>query len=431
MDRRLIGNGTCAPRIPREVAALIAALQMKGAVTDGLVELKDHEWDSLLRFCDPAHLTLPLLQVESSDFPSWVVDRLRGNAADNTARFERVKSTYLEVAAAFEKAGVEYVVLKGFTQAPEYVANPRLRQQSDLDLYLPKEMMSPAKAALEGIGYRPEQTQDYSLADHLPAMVRHGSWKWRGNPFDPDMPLSIELHFCLWNEAVSGFPVPELNRFRDRRITRSIEDISFPALDPVDHLGYFAVHILRDLLHADWIIHRVRELAVFLHKHAEDDKFWRDWREAHSSSFRALQAIAFSHARAWFSCDVHPDVQCQIAALPPLHREWLKRFTGSALEGMFRRNKDRVWLHASLVKPTRKRLELIWRTILPTRVSPVAGPAVRIRKQRLKESGISNAYVRYLAYIVDRTIAHLRPLPTLMWHGAALWLSQYHPKKQS
>src|ERR1700722_8171285 len=109
MHRHPIGDGRCAPRIPREVAALIAALQLKGGNAEALGELEQREWESLLRFCDLAHLTLLLSQVEAGDSPSWVVERLERNVADNAARFERIKATYQEAASAFDRAGVEYV----------------------------------------------------------------------------------------------------------------------------------------------------------------------------------------------------------------------------------------------------------------------------------------------------------------------------------
>jgi hypothetical protein len=423
----------CAPHIPREVAALIAALQLKGATTESLLELKDHEWESLLKFCDPAHLTLPLAKVAVNGFPSWVAERLKKNVADNAARFERVKTTYQEAAVALDRAGVKYVLLKGFTQVPDYVRDTRLRVQSDLDLYCPKEMGSRAREALMQIGYRLEQTVDYSRADHLPTMIRPGNWQWHGNAFDPDMPLSIEVHFCLWNDAVLGFPVPEIDRFWDRRVARSLEGMSFPDLHPVDHLGYLALHILRGLLNGDWVIHHVHEIATFLHTHAEDGVFWKTWKEMHSQSLRALECVAFFHARCWFCCDIHSDVQSEILAMPPVHQDWLELFTGAALESMFRKNKDRVWLHASLVGPTRKKLELIAKTILPPRISRIPSiddQAVRIKNRQVKESNISNKYVQYATYVFGLAITHLVTVPVLLLHGLTLWLSQYQPRKQ-
>ena len=184
MRAHTLGNGMCAPRIPREVAALIAALQLKGGNAEALGKLEKSEWESLLRFSDLAHLTLLLSKVEPIGFPSWVVERLKRNAVDNAARFERFKATYQEAADALDQAGVEYMLLKGFTQAPEYVGDARLRMQSDLDFYCPKEMISRAEAALMFIGYQPEDTVDYSRADHRPSMIRRRGWQWRGNALD-------------------------------------------------------------------------------------------------------------------------------------------------------------------------------------------------------------------------------------------------------
>lgn len=434
MRRRPIGNGMCAPRIPREVAALIAALQVKGATTEGLLELEEQEWKSLLKFCEPAHLTLPLAQVAMSSVPPWVAERLKKNLTDNAARFAHVGVAYNEAAAILDQTGVEYVVLKGFTQAPDYVSDARLRMQSDLDLYCPRELISRAQEALMTIGYRSEQTIDYSRADHLPTMIRWGDWQWRGNAFDPEMPLSVELHFCLWNSSVAGFNVPEIELFWEHRIRRSLGALLFPDLNPIDHLGYFALHILRELLAGDWIVHHVHELANFLHKRAKDDAFWRTWSEMHSPSLRSLQAIAFFHARCWFCCDVHSAVQEQIATLPSLHKEWLERFSGSALENMFRKNKDRAWLHASLVKPTGKKLGVIWHSVMPVRVSSIPSldaQVVNIRNRQLKQSVPSNKYIRYAAYVVDRAVGHIRPIPALMLHGLGLWLSSRRSGKQA
>src|SRR6478672_11716439 len=143
-----IGNGTVSPRIPREVAALLDALQLEGSNTDALLALDDVDWQRLLEFCDLAHLALPLSQVNTAGFPDWVVARLQQNVRDNAARFERVKAAYIEASTAMGRAGVSHVVLKGFAQVPDYVKEARLRSQSDIDVFCPKECLEKAQAAL-------------------------------------------------------------------------------------------------------------------------------------------------------------------------------------------------------------------------------------------------------------------------------------------
>jgi hypothetical protein len=218
-----IGNGTVSPRIPREVAALLDALQMEGSNTEALLALDDAGWHRLLEFCDLALLALSLSQVDTAGLPQWVVRRLEQNVADSARRSERVKAAYVEAATAMGRAGVSHVVLKGFAQVPDYVPESRFRTQSDIDIYCPRQHIEKAQAALMKIGYQPDGAVDVN-ADHLPGLSRLGQWKWRGNAYDPEMPPGFELHFCLWNAGVSHIEVPEVERFWERRIPRRLGD---------------------------------------------------------------------------------------------------------------------------------------------------------------------------------------------------------------
>ena len=293
-----------ASRIPYEVTAVLAALQLGDPDTTRLKTLRDREWSRLLEFCHASHLTLLVAQLPTDGFPDWVVARLRANLSDNALRFEKIKAIYREAANALGDARVEHIVIKGFTQAPDYVAGPRLRSQSDLDIFCPPDRIDDARAALVAIGYRSYEA-DMVFADHTAALVRLGNWKWRGNPFDPEMPLGIELHFCLWNERVSLIRIPEVKLFWERRVMRVVDGLSFPCLCPADHLGYLALHILRNIFLPDWIVHHVRELAIFLDAHADNDAFWQSWCELHGPSLRSIEAIAFYYARDWFGCRLH------------------------------------------------------------------------------------------------------------------------------
>jgi hypothetical protein len=419
-----IGVRALNPRIPREVAALMLALQLRSSSRVPLRDLTDAEWESLLQFCDVAHLTLSLAQLERDGFPSWVAEHLEINLRDNAARFDRVKATYREAAAALDKAQVECIVLKGFAQAPDYVNDPRLRMQSDLDLYCPQHMIQGAQAALQSIGYEPEETLDYSRADHLPSMIRPGDWQWRGNPFDPDMPLSIELHFTLWNESVSFLPVPEVDSFWERRTKRVIDGVAFPALSSVDHLGYLAIHILRNLIAGDWVLHHIHELATFLHAHADDDMFWKAWKETHSSSLRAMETIALCLARSWFSCDVHEELEREIICLPVGLTMWLQRFPASSIEGMFRQNKDWVWLHFALLKSRTKKRQLLRRALIPRRIPRRNEPVVRLENRQPRRFRIAHPSGRYISYLASRLTAHAHVVPATLFRGLGWWLSQ-------
>jgi hypothetical protein len=409
---------------PREVTALLSALQLQKPDMAPLQALGDHEWRSLLSFCEISHMTLVMALLPSEGLPEWVVDRLTRNLADNALRYERVKTLYREAAGALAKAGVEHIVIKGFTQAPEYVAKPDFRRQSDLDLFCQPRDIEAAYAALEAIGYEPDDKSNISYADHVPALVRLGNWQGSSNPFDPEMPYGVELHYCLWNDDVSFIRIPDVNLFWERRTTRQIGDLSFPCLNSVDHLGYLALHILRNIFLRDWAIRHVCELATFLHSHANDDAFWQSWCEIHSPSMRSLQAIAFYHAHIWFGCQLHRQIVHTIAGLPPAQRSWLRRFSSSGLEIMFRENKDSLWLQLSLLSSRAKKWQVARRTLIPSRVGSVSSLVVRMRNKRLMRLDAEHPWRQYVRYLLSRSVSHGRADLTVLARGLRWYLSR-------
>lgn len=397
------------PRIPFEVRALLSALQLSEPDATLLHNLSNQEWTSLLAFSDLAHLTLQIAQLPMNGFPDWVVKRLGTNLADNAQRFERIKATYREAAEALDRAGVEHIVIKGFTQAADYVADPRFRAQSDIDIFCPTASIDVAYTAMESIGYkRSDVKMDYSRTDHAEPLVRPGGWRWRGNPFDPQMPLGIELHHCLWNERVSHIRIPEAGHFWERRTTRTVAGLSFPCLSSVDHLGYFTLHILRNLLFADWIVHHVRELAVLLHSRADDELYWQIWNDTHSPSLRSFEAIAFYYACSWFDCRLHPLAAHEIESLPVTRLRWMNCFSGSALELMFRDNKDSLWLHLGFLSSRRDKWMTLKRRLIPTRIPSIDSPAVRERNRRVLQSCNKPLWRRYIDYLFSRSAFHGR-----------------------
>lgn len=412
-------------RIPSEVKALLFALQLRDPDLSQLMRLDDDGWTKLLSYCDVAHLTLTVAQLPAGCMPHWVAKRLNGNLADNALRFERVKATYREARAALDRASVEHLVIKGFAQSPDYVADPRLRAQSDIDVLCLPKCIETASKALQSIGYRPSDAEpSYVLADHAPTLVRIGNWTWRGNSFDPEMPLSLELHFCLWNEPVSQTPMPEVRAFWERRSHRELDGLVFPSLSGADQLAYMTLHILRNLFLRAWIIHHVRELAVFLNNHADDDAFWHSWSKIHSSRMRSIQAIAFYYARAWFNCRLHPMAAHEIDTLPANRRSWLDCFCGSALESMFRLNKDFMWLQLTLVPTMAGKWKILRRAFFPARIARIGVLPIRIENRRIVPSRAASHWQQYIAYLYSRTFAYARSNMATLARGFGWYVSR-------
>ncbi len=417
-----IGNGTVSPRIPREVAALLEALQMEGSNAEALLAMDEGDWRRLLEFCDIAHLTLPLAQMDMEGFPDWVVRRLEQNVADNGRRFERVSAAYSEAAAAMDGAGVAHVVLKGFSQVPDYISDPRYRAQSDIDIYCPQGHLATAQLALMNLGYSPvEEIDDH--ADHLPAMSRLGVWQWRGNAYDPEMPPGIELHYCLWNARNSLIDLPEVDHFWERRMMRRLGKMEFCALHPVDQLGFLALHIVRGVLTGDWVVHHVYELALFLHTRTRDVEFWSQWYETHSANLRRMEALAFGLAQIWFSCALPEVVRLEVDRIPPGQKRWLGRFGGAPLEVMFRHNKDGRLLQLLLTNSRTSRQSVLRKVMIPSQLPGPNAKEVRMRYRRARAATSNNRFIDYVEFLGSKLIANAAANIAFLFHGISLWVS--------
>ncbi len=327
---------------------------------------------------------------------------------------------------AFEDIQVEYLVIKGFAQYPGYVKDPRLRMQSDIDIYCPSESIFRARDQLLSLGYHPLKGLEQLPVDHLPAMNRKTGWEWRGNAFDPEMPPSVELHFCLWNEATARFASLGLEDFWPRRVARQLDDFSFPGLHPVDNLGFSALHALRDLLSGDWVLHRIYEMARFLHTSAKDKAFWTEWKETHSDSLRSREAISFRLARDWFACDLSEEVEAEVRNLSPGVQQWFHAFSRGPLEGMFHTNKDGVWLHVALLESSRDKRAVLRNALMPMRIPTVGAPGQDTTRQGLRKRfwpSPSHRYTHYFFYVTSRLAYHARTLAPTLLRGARWWLA--------
>jgi len=274
------------------------------------------------------------------------------------------RKVYEEVAGALAAGGVEFAVLKGFSHWPGYALDPRHRPQYDLDLLCPQGQLSAARDAVASLGYKPLSGFDGLPIDHLPAMIRNRGWRWRGDYFDTEMPLGVELHFRLWDYETERIRAPGVESFWERRVERRVEEFRFPALDPIDTVAYAALHTVRHLLRGDIRLFHAYELAHFLESSSRDSAFWTRWRSTHPDSLRALQSLSFRLAREWFGCQVASEVKDEIDRLPEPVRRWFGLFATAPLAPP---NKNELWLHLSLLESTADRRAVIARRLFPRR----------------------------------------------------------------
>jgi MFS family permease len=412
--------------IPRNVSAALAALKFSGARREALQTLNDAEWKDLLWFSDRMQLTIPLWRVCGRDLPGWVRSRIDRNLADNTERFEHIKVAYSNLASALNDARAEHLVLQGFAQWPGFAEHPRFRWQSDIDLYCPPESILRARDALSTLGYEPVRGSEHLASDHLPSMVLKKGREWPGNFQGPKIPVCCELHSCFWDENTARFGPKSLEKFWFRRIERQLDNLRFPGLNLADNLGHSALHLLRDLLRDRLSWHQVYELARFLDTHAEDEPFWKNWRESHDDSLRRFEAISFRLAFESFACHLSEEVQKEVDRLPATTQAWFEEFADSPLASCFRPNKKALWLHLTLVESSRDKRSVLFQGLLANPILAAEAACVpdRTGDEQTSELRPLRKEVRNFASFTSRVAYHAYSLPSTLWHGARWWWSR-------
>jgi predicted MFS family arabinose efflux permease len=399
--------------LPPHVTAVMEALSFGDSRRDGLRSMADLEWKHILSHWGFVRLTLPLRHRFGDDLPLWVREQIDRNIEDNTERFRRIQMAYGEIAAALCEAGVEHVVLKGFAQWPATMESPRVRAQSDIDLYCPPESIFRARDVLVGLGYESDQGGEHQDTDHLPAMSRKSDYQWRGNHFDPGLPAGVDLHFRLWNKSLTRLDPKGLDDFWGRRVERQIGDFCFPALHQADSLAYAGLHALRHLLLGGLLPYHVYEIAWFLHASADHGDFWREWREQHDDSLRPLEAVSFLLAKDWFNCRLPQEADEEAVRLPAAVRQWFEDSGHCAVADLIRPNKDALWLHLSLLASVSDKRSVFFSRLFPTPVPPMQAVArwpLRI-------------YRKFSLHAISRVSYHLRLLPSTLWDGLRWWWS--------
>jgi hypothetical protein len=386
------------PGLPAGAAAVLAALHLAEPRPEALTCLNDGERAAALDFCHHAGLTLLV--------PDVLPAATARDAANNLLRLRVLDTTYRWLAGL----PVEFVALKGITQCPLFGIRPQDRAQSDIDLYCPRETVAIARDALMAAGYLPIAGLEAFPTDHLPAMMRPTSWQWRGDFFDPEMPLAIELHFQFWNPRLERLAAEGVDAFWTRRVRRTVGGADLAVLSPVDAVAYAALHLLKHVLHGDTRPFHVYEIASFLQGHAEDETFWTDWRGLHSDTLRRLQTVGFLLAEAWFGCRLAPAVREEAERLPGATRVWFEEFATSPAVQRFRANKDELWLHLSLLGSKLDKLRVARRRLIPANLPPPA---------RATSTASSSAV--YAAWFAGRLRHHTISLGTTLTSGARWW----------
>jgi predicted MFS family arabinose efflux permease len=378
---------------------VLAALHLTDPQTEALRQLSESDWRAALEFSDRARLTLVLREMARDAMPRWVRDRVDENAANWLIRRQSIEDLYRRIHGLLTCHGLEFVALKGVTHTE--VAG---RVQYDVDLYLPRETVTKAQEALVAAGWVSAKGMEGFPTDHLPALIRPIDWQWRGDFFDPDLPIAIELHFRFWNDETERLRAPGVDEFWTRRETSRIAGIDLSVLSPPDLLGYAALHLLKHLVRGSVNAFHVYEIARMLQARAEDEAFRTELRADHTEELRRLEAVVFRLAKEWFGC---PAVEADL--LPAAADAWFEEFALSPATQEFAPNKDHLWLHITLLESRTDAWRVARRRLVPGNLPPRSG------------TGRGGLWPGYIAYTARRFRHHAIALPHTGLSGLRFW----------
>jgi hypothetical protein len=254
--------------------------------------------------------------------PEALVHELAVNLAENRVRMADLFEEFSRLNSEFQRAGISYVNVKGFSLAPGAYAEPAFRHQMDLDFLVARRDMGRCAQILARYGYR----RRAALGE---------AWEFQsGAPMK--VPLS-DLYRARPGKVVELHPLPEAEEAQachggdrlSRMKLRVWNGFEFPALSDADQLLSQARHIFEHL-QGEWTrIAWLLEYSNAMRARQNDDEVWRDAVVAVNAApgIRTGVAVASLVTEFAFGTALPGEFRDHtIGLLRPEVRLWLERY---------------------------------------------------------------------------------------------------------
>jgi hypothetical protein len=323
----------------------------RGGNPAGLQALRcasSRQWQRTITWLDHSGLALYFLQRVETDSASFlprdILLQLRERSKNNQQRVARLKEIFESINRGFERNGVRYAVLKGFSLTPEYCANPCNRAQSDLDYLIARDSIAAAQNLLSELGYVLKRHESDELSFWIPAPEPTDA----AQQYSPNGPWMVELHLSTWDQSLFHIPlkIPEPSFFELR--THRWNGLEFPCLPKrlafAGQIVHSFKHVLCGWIRLSWLF----EIACFLRDQSEERRFWQEFDQLVTAEplLAELVAIITCLAVDLFPSPVPESVQKYIQDLRPPVRVWLEEYAPGWLFERFPRYEIR-WLSRS------------------------------------------------------------------------------------
>ena len=263
-------------------------------------EISIGQWSQLLSVLAP-HGIIPLLYQllkklpKQKRVPPEIMDKLRYAFLMHTGRALREEKQMQEIVAAFGRAHVRIIALKGFALARMVYPGPGTRPGSDLDLLVAPDQMARARAIFEDIGY----DGGAELFDAESGLYKDEYFVHKQKQ---QFYKKIELHWRL-HSFLGISQEAEIRELFDRAVTVKSDNVTFEALDIVDAIIHRAINNAfghDEHMRLIWLYD-----MVLLAKKLDGPAGWHRLRQR-CVEWRARLAVelSFEMARSWLGFEL-------------------------------------------------------------------------------------------------------------------------------
>jgi hypothetical protein len=409
------------PADPRVVEVVIAAF---AEPTDGLyallLSISAQQWQRSFFWLDASGMALYFLDRMTcldlvGALPRCVVDRLGQNLQDNRDRSAAMFVEFLELNSTFQKAGIDFCNLKGFTLTPDSCPDSALRCQLDLDFLVDGRHRDMCRTLLEQRGY-----------------VLHGStsgvWEFKTESteladitqlYKARPQRTVEIHFAFDAQASH-------EATRDERLDHiqffECNGQSLPRLSAVDQFIGQAAHILDHLCgpctRVAWLLEFLQNTTI----HFNDHQFWHDVLKRIAGNSRDEIAVGISSVLVSDLFDTEipgPLKSGAVERLPVRIRLWAELYGRQAILADFPGTKLHLLLREQLHAGDPHWRQQKLSALLPQRRAPRILPSGRDAgwRQKLRSEILQLRYdlFRLRFHLVE---GHRYVVEAYRWHQA-------------
>jgi hypothetical protein len=382
-----------------EAVVRCLSLSREASEVDALRKFSTRDWERAYNWLDDSGLTLYLFQRlktlnAAQVLPPAILARFEQNLVDNRRRLDRLAHEFASLNHEFERAGVEYAVVKGFSLEPTFCSDTNLRSQSDLDYLVTKQSLAAAQRVLDEAQYCLKENTDNEWVFWRPPKKVPSRFD---SPYSEETEALVELHLALWEQKENCVPLAEPQFAIGQTKLQRWRGLSFPVLTDENAFVRQVLHVFYHML-ACWMkLSWLFEVGYFLQQQSSDRSLWQriDVCVREIPYFSEYAAVVIGLAVRIFAAPVPDEALAWMEDLRPAARLWLDRYGRSwafvnhpfGETRPFPATKLALFLHEEFVPDPRIRSEVRRRRLIPWKRPTQVAFAVNDRPSSILQAG--------------------------------------------